>query len=353
MTRALKIYFFVLGVSAAQSMLAPSIVYVGLVAGILPGLLLLFAPSLFLYSVVWLAVFELMKALSRAFRIGKDKGLARIALGTIAIFPAAALGFLAPPLLNTHIAPAVAEARKADVEAKEKPVPLAPSVALVLPRKAIGFRLTDYANDLLCETLCQRLLYNGAAQRVIVAFSDAHPATAGGEQGRAFGIERREECPEPLLADKEIVWPGDIRAIRSVLGRVQARVAAGECLIHEPADVREAGLTISFREIKPEPSRFEGSWKLWKDTIGVNRLEIIQADGQVLFRRTEVKARPLYAPLLLVAESSFLTTVVYRGWERTETLYGDMDLYGRAVLPDLLGREAVRVPDDPSAGQRR
>jgi hypothetical protein len=165
---------------------------------------------------------------------------------------------------------------------------------------------------------------------------------------RAFWIERRGNCPTPPLSRREVVWPIDQKQSGSAIVRVRARIAAGECLLGEDnAYIGSAGLTITYSIPQRGPVLFPPPWKLPLDQMKVNRLEIMERNGRVLYRRTGVEAQPLMIPLQIASLSSFMTTVRYVGWARSSTIYSELDMQGRDVLPGLLG-EVVRTPDWPA-----
>jgi hypothetical protein len=237
-----------------------------------------------------------------------------------------------PPWLNQAAELEVAALRSKDTE-PSLPLALAPVVAIVVPDGH------DSRDHLYCETLCQRLLYNGAATRMIL--TDAPPP---GRSSRlaptAYWIGKSDTFPEPLLSRREIVWPGDVRQPRGEDPRsqVRARIAAGECLMHGAAKVGEAGATIAYRTIKVGNSMFRAPWSLALDTV--------EASGRVLYRRTEVKAAPLVTPLQIGTVAGLLTTITYAGWARGKREFAPLGPNGRDVLPALLG-PAGRVPDRP------
>jgi len=196
--------------------------------------------------------------------------------------------------------------------------------------------------NLVCDTLCQRLLFNRAVSRVVVADGTSSGPVA------AFWIERREGCPDPAIPRTDVRWPVDFPLQRGKFpeDRVRARIAAGECLLQDSGSLEEAGAIISFRSLKRGASMFSHAWALQLDTVTANRLEIVEAEGRVLYRRTEVITEPLMVPLLIETRAGLLTTVTYAGWARSKMMYAPIGPHGRDVLPSLLGT-AARPPDKP------
>src|SRR5262249_51548742 len=145
-------------------------------------------------------------------------------------------------------------------------------VAIELPKFSQGAR----GEGPFCEALCLRLLYNGVVSRIIsvARFPDGKTELAG------YRIERREQCPKADLPRPLIVWPREhLAGPKRVEERVQARIAAGECLVREAGRIEDAGVVIAFRVAKAGISPFREPWNLWLDSADAKRLEIVEADG--------------------------------------------------------------------------
>src|SRR5262249_33851548 len=154
-----------------------------------------------------------------------------------------------------------------------------------------------------------------AAARIIMVDAPP-PGRAARIEPTAYWIERRDTCPPPALARRRIVWPAvdfPLRRDADLRSRVLARVAAGECLAQARAHEEVAGATVSYRKIREGASVFSAPWSLSLDTVTAHRLEIVEAGGRVLYRRTEVTAMPLTVPLQITAAAGFMTTVTYVG----------------------------------------
>jgi hypothetical protein len=326
------------GTLAVLAITVPAAVLIGLFAGIVPGIMLGMAPTLFFYSVLWWLARELLFR-SRALIVRGEsemgKRLARRATGVAAVLILIVPATMVPHTLNATIERAAAKLRAEDRGTSE-PLTLPPVVAVVMRGKY------DWVGKPPeCDTVCQRLLYNGAVSRIIAA--DAWPPTVV----QAFWIERRvDRCPKPPIASRDVIWPEDFGNGKSPEQRVRDRIAAGECLMSGEGNIEEAALVISYQQIKEGVSIFEAPWALVLDTVSAERLEIIEGAGRVLYRRTEVTAEPLSVPLLIETRAGLLTTVTYAGWWRSETTYSQIGPHAREVLPALLGA-AGRPPDEP------
>jgi hypothetical protein len=255
---------------------------------------------------------------------------AGVAAALILIAPAV----MVPRTLNAPIERAAAELR-ADDRDTAGPLALPPVIGIITRGTYEWVGETPQ-----CTTLCQRLLYNGAVSRIIAG--DTIPPTIV----RAFWIERRTEpCPKPPIDSHDVVFPDDYKSKKHhPVVIVRERTAAGECIIQGPGRFDEAPLVISYLQIKKSVSPFDVPWALALDTVSATRLEITQADGRVLYRRTEVKTEPLSVPLAVGLRAGLLTTVTYAGWGRSETTYGEIGPQGRDALPAVLGA-AARLPD--------
>ena len=164
----------------------------------------------------------------------------------------------------------------------------------------------------------------------------------------AYWIERRDTCPAPALARRQIRWPVDFPLTRGAdpRSRVLARIAAGECLMHDKAKVEDAGMTISYSEVSEGGNPFASPWSLTLDTVKATRLDVVEAGGRLVYRRTEVTVQPLSAPLSIETRSGLMTTVTYAGWARRKATYAPIGPNGRDVLPALL-KDAARPVDLP------
>jgi hypothetical protein len=333
------------GVATLIVMAYPASAMLGLLMGGLPGLFLGVAPSLFVYLVVWWGLKWL--ALKLAMVAGFDPATSQVRrianLVPVAIL--LVVVFKIPDMLNAPHEQEIAQLQATDLQPPGL-VKLPAIVAIELPSSSHSGRRGE---GRYCEALCLRLLYNGAVARVIAAarFPDGKKIELA-----SYRIERRDQCPKPDLPRTLIVWPGQHLALRDtqsmrVEDRVQARISAGECLVREAGRIEDADTVISVRNVKEGADIFQGPWNPWLDTVGARRLEIVEADGRVLYRRTEVTAALMSTPLRSTAGGGLLTSVTYAGWARYRADTQPLGPDARDILPGLLGEEASRPPDLP------
>jgi hypothetical protein len=320
----------------------------GWLLGGLPGLLLGAAPSLFVYLVVWWGLKWL--ALKLATVAGFDPATWQVRW-TANLVPIAIVLFFAfkiPALTNTPLEQEIAQLGATDVQYPGV-IKLPAIVAIELPKSSHG---GPRGEGPYCEALCLRLLYNGVVSRVIAA-ARFHDGTI---ELASYRIERRDQCAKPDLPRTLIAWAADHLAWSDagptgVKQRVEARISAGECLVRDAGRIEDAEAVISVRDVKAGADIYQGPWNPWLDTVGARRLEIVRADGRVLYRLTEATAAVLSAPLRSTAGGGLLTTVTYAGLARSRA---DTRLLGRDardILPDLLGEEVWRPPNLPDTAR--
>ncbi len=342
MSLRFSIYIGVLGAAALAAVAWPSLVLMGLFLGVIPGLVLWVAPSLFIYSVLWWSVRAILLRIPIPAWISSLQP-SRFAIPVLSSAIVAVPAILVPYGINMRTEEAAQSLRAGDIE-PQAPVVLPSVVALVMDGNTNWSKRRPF-----CETLCLRLLFNSAVARVI-AVDPARPNSA-----TAFWIEQREACPEDtdFRSMLFVRWATDFPLKRgdNLEDRVRARIASGECLMAGEGRPEEAATTIAYRTQKGA-SIFDHPWALEPGPPAVNRLEISDAGGATLYRRTEVRVFNLTAPLQIATAAGPLTTVTYAGWARTETVLGQIGPHGRDVLPQIFGN-AVRKPDLNSQGVPR
>jgi len=331
------------GVAALIVMAFPVTAVFGLFLGILPGIILGLTPALFIYLLVWGALRWLALKFatvagfnSESWQVGWMASLVPVAILMI-------VAFRIPETINAPHEQEIAQLEATDVQPPDV-IKLPATVAIELPSFSYGRRRSEGP---FCEALCLRLLYNGVVSRVI-AVARFHDGT----EVAGYRIERRDQCPKPDLPRSLIVWPQQHLKMgtgpRSVEQRVEARMAAGECLVREAARIEDAGMVIAVRSIKAGTSSLRKPWSLWLDTVNAKRLEVSEADGRVLYRRTQITAELLSAPLRSTAGGGLLTSVTYVGWAYRVVNIQPLGPDGRDILPALLGKEASHPPDVPN-----
>ena len=216
--RCFPVSLIVLGVAAALVMAFPGLAIIGLFLGILPGVALSFAPTLFLYTFAWWLIQALLRWVWRA-TAGADMNAwpVRIATGLVSAIVVGTPAFAIPRSINAPLADTMA-ALRADDREHAGPISLPPVVAVMMPN-AFNSR-----ERLFCEEVCQRLLYNRAVSRVILVDSPlpgrssrtSRPLTGSkraiavprrlSRAGRSCGAERRRDAGRICAAVCLRVW---------------------------------------------------------------------------------------------------------------------------------------------------
>src|SRR5689334_17865208 len=267
MSRGFAIYIGSVGAAALAVVAWPGIVLVGLFLGIIPGLVLAVAPSLFLYSLLaWGTRTLLLRipALAGSPNAGAARLIVPVLTGAIVVAPAV----LIPHQINMRSDQSVQALQAGDHGAAE-PVRLPPVVALVLEGNYDWSRRKPF-----CETLCLRLLFNSAVARVIAVDPSQRNAMS------AFWIERRDRGAEVVNFACGVRWT-DVPFVRGDTweDRVRARIAGGECLVEGDGRPEEAAMTISYRSVEKGVSALKHPWALQLDPPAAHRLEISEAGG--------------------------------------------------------------------------
>lgn len=336
MSRRFAIYIGLLGAATLIAVAWPPAVLIGLFLGFVPGIILSIAPSLLMYSLLWWGTRAVMRRTSIARRA--EATSLRFVVPVLSAAIVAVPAILIPYRTNTQSEDAARRMRAHDLE-PDKPIPLSDTIAIVIDGNYNWSKRKPF-----CETLCLRLLFNSAVARVIAA-DPTH-----GNSTTAFWIERREICPEPpSLNNYDVTWKTDFPLIRgdTLKDRVRTRIARGECLMEGDGRLDEATTTISYRHVQKGTTLFQRPWSLQPGPPVVNRLEVSDASGALIYRRTEVLIIDLATPLRIATAAGFLTTVTYVGWGRNEETLSQIGPNGRDVLPHVFG-DAVRKPEKGS-----
>lgn len=335
------------GVAALIVMAYPMVAVFGWLLGGLPGLFLGIAPSLFFYLLVWWGLNWLALKLGMVAGFDPATWQVRWIANLVPVAIILAVAFTIPSMVNAPREQEIAQLQATDLRPPGV-IKLPAIVAIELPKFSRGRR----GEGPHCEALCLRLLYNGVASRVVAAAR----LPEGTTELASYRIERRDQCPKPDLPRTLIVWPEEHLALHGtkpmrVEDRVRARTSAGECLVRGIGRIEDADAIISVRDVKVGADIFQWSWSPWLDTVSGRRLEIVEAHGRVLYRRTEVTAALLSTPLRSTAGGGLFTTVTYAGWARTRADTQPLGPDARDILPALLGEEASRPPDLPDTAR--
>jgi|GEM_PF-2426382 hypothetical protein len=281
-TVTLKLWLIVWGVAAFIALAAPGIVAVAMFL-IVPGLILIAAPTIFLYSAMF-AVFRRLLVMSSGLKRDVIAGLCSLLLGWTLALPGAVVGRTAFARANLpEVKPA-------------SPVKLAGNVRVELPKfSSIKHDFTES-----CSALCAALLDTPDVQSVTVAESGQSANTAplvfrlasrdGNRSQSAFPVS-----PESILDDlPRGPAPKKIQDIEAHLAQIkldkQAVAASwGLRLTSSQKLVVERGWTPADQTIRVTNFRGNGPT--------ISRVEVLGRDGRALMRRSIVVGRSLSAPL--------------------------------------------------------
>ena len=341
-------FFGITGGLAFLALSFPPIVFVAALFLIVPGLILWVAAPVFLYSVLGYLTWHLTDGMQRGLRLA-------IVLGTLATFAVVPAWLLNLPISD----------ERAALIAHDVIAPLPPlrdkTLAIFTPsRSHYGGRPPA---DTDCDAICQRLLYNGAVKRIIRGAYAARLPTTEPAVVRAYRIERRDTCPAATLPDETDQWPGDPHDYADrARDRVAARIAAGECLISEAANIGEADYVLRDYSTREPPPKSDKT--LIADTIRAKRIEfgIRTADGspRIIHRKTQVESLPVAMPFMIAndihsntMEAGFLRLKAvdnpYTLWSETRALFGEgVKFPDRNVDPAAEVAVLLRALDDPA-----
>jgi len=281
-----------LGIASIFILAFPSIIYIGIGLLVVPGILIWLTPPAFMYGSIAALSWIGLRGLPRPARlVGVASALTLLAVG--------------PPLvINSLTEDVVREWTRADI-------PLARQyasgdvIAFVMPMSdeaGIG-----RAGSIDCEELCQRLLFNGAFRRVLVALSGEGPELdlSAAADVAAYRIERAANCAVPQTTESPGFVGGwgnsmaDYESHRQVL----SRIAAGDCLVREWAKLGDAELILAQRLVhRIERSQSPSRWSLAPIIFSVNRIELVEQAGDrrdAVFRLTQVASHRVDAPFIV------------------------------------------------------
>ncbi len=272
---------------------------------IVPGLMLLAAPSLLGYSLIF--------ALGLLWPGRWGWAAAFLLTAAIAVIP--------PWFANQPLAASAAALRAGDIAAP--PVAYRPrSVALLLATPV--WRTRD-ADRLDCHQYCLRLLYGKAAATVLIGRPGDPADPLRNVTVVAYRIEQRDRCPAAdvpkpdgwqQLGDE--IEQGQLHRA-SALDTIRLRIAAGECLIRSPATLAAAELVIA-----EQPIDLPGSGRTAHSMLQAQRVAAWRRTAQGLtpiFRQTMTTTRPLIVPWIYSRDGAWLEDVGFLRTTRVDARY--------------------------------
>lgn len=285
------------GVLAFIAIAVRSSVLVGLYLGVIPGIVLALAPTVFLYAAAF-ALLRRLLPLAPGAMANAAAAVATVGLGFALAAPFALSGKLAFAAADTgDVVPGT-------------PVPIAGAVRLERDAKMLRDGLPK-AGTWECDALCAALLDMPQVRSVTLAGTDAagvpfKPATfrlVPKAEASSAGVAPRD--PEkifeylPEQARESGNWEAR-RAARdakrnALIAKWALRLATEKTLIAEPA-AGDADLTIAIGDAQ----------ETGLHRISVAKVEIRNNSGQVLMRRQRVSASPVAMPLYTVPQGPML-----------------------------------------------
>lgn len=276
--RTIHIFFIIMAVLSAIALIMPASIILGLIFFIVPGVVLLVAPSVLIYtfSIYSLGMFLINRSVKYPYIISS---MVVIGIGCLASF-----------VLNLPIQRQINEVSKADVVLQGK-VTFPDTMAVFVDEYQSRFQ-DD--NHVLCSPLCQYLLYNKATKKVIIGFGSVSPESIDREKRlTSYTVEHGTNCPQQdtVANDKEI-W---------AIQNVQMRMASGDCLVKSVSPLGEASLIFTHQRIL-QNQQAKDYWSLARNFMIINQIGLIERsneDYKTIYKYSKIKAEPFVYPLSL------------------------------------------------------
>lgn len=347
-------FLLILGVLSFVALAIPKLVIFGLFLGRVPGLILIIAPSLFIY----LTQASLMAPLVRGLRI-KFAPLVSLIL-------VVGLGCAQSFWIDWDVWEKYREAKYSEV-----------------PLRAVGGEFKSIAvlgddgstpgngdvSEMLCGSICQRLLYNGGAQEVMVAEPLTYGRTLNEKtQTAVFYIKKGRSC-------EEIGVTGHENSTNTLtLNGVSARMASGECLVKDYGEISEADAVLSIASETSGNHEYDNFWNINRKRMKFLKIELLtrNPEGKLepASRFISLKAEPLLPPLTvapiiggsggnLYAKSGFARRKIdlcndnfCDTKDPTESVLNAMlgSYMSEPLVPEALDSSLAEMLNDPSVG---
>lgn len=273
---------------------APDLIVIGFIFLILPGMILLAMPTVFLYLSLFSGPWFLLR--QRGPLIASLAGLSACAF----------TGFQLPQLLNS-----VTNGNLARLSQLDKVPAQAPSTLTRLPLAEIVLEFPAHmAGRLDCDELCQTILYND-----IATFVEVRSATPSSKSvsPRRYRVDR-ESCAMPeaiiqtLRSNPSARWSTQARA-KEISSAVRQRIAGEECRLFDSLAASKNALLVRFLD-ENERSRKKG-WVPRPKPVSFQGVEVVLGK-EVIARETRRTASFYSLPLHLIPISSGLG---FGGWQ--------------------------------------
>ncbi|MCA0977954.1 hypothetical protein LCM19_06220 [Qipengyuania flava] len=268
---------------------------------ILPGLILVCAPTIALYGWLFALPYTALRNLSAAWW--------KAALAAL-VLPLA-FGWALPMLINAETRESIAAAVANDFRPAQ-PLTIGGTVALLRDERTGGLQKADNS----CDDLCLRFLYNGIAKTVYI--------DQPGQTGMAYTVEQRPVCPQFTYTAGAQTWGSWSRGESSAdftpkLGLkevVEARVAGGDCLVRVSGRIRP---DWTIERIALPPVDRPNGWSMAPGKTQGERITVYRHDARS--KRPVGRFTNAYASILSVP---LIPQLPFRGpWAWNRTTVGD------------------------------
>lgn len=301
-------YIILLAVLSAICVASQTVVVIALFL-IVPGIMLLAAPSLLAYSLVF--AFGLLAP-------GRWRW-------PCAILLTAAVGVIPPWFANRPLIASAAALRAGDIAYQPRAARPA-SVALLIARPA--WRGSRDLGQLDCNQYCLRLLYGKAASTVLVGVPGPSDDPLRNVMVVAYHIVQRDRCPAAAVPQQD-GWQqlGDDIARDKAIDAIRLRIAGGECLVREPAALSEAALVIVEQPLDIAHANTDQNPLLQGRRVAAWQRT---AHGLApIFRQTMTDTRPLIVPWIYSRDGEWLKDLQFLRGSAHDATY---------TLPDVMRR---------------
>jgi hypothetical protein len=277
MTRIVFTLWWISGILSLLALLFPALIVIGLFLLVLPGLMLAFAPDIFIITTVLLVAHLLF---------GKLPQKPQMAAYSLFLGAFVALDIAIPWSLNRSL------------DQYWEDLPRNDSVSDVgINRIALLFarRRADEGPPITpgCHSLCKRLLSEHAIQAVLVGSPPAADNLAPLNLQlpvTSYHIEHRPACSASHTAEPV-----------SDAVRVVELVSDGVCLIAEPAILAASDLVIVRDRLSGGPYPQSAPWRFYADWLPAERLGVYlvrAGQSQLLMQRIRLRADLFFTPLI-------------------------------------------------------
>ena len=340
MAKFLATYLVVTGIGAFLALAMPWLVVIGFFLLIIPGLLLSFSPTAFLWGCVFAASWW----------------LCRSAMGEwVAVVPALAITaavLIAIPAPSRQAGQTIFQASLLPEVTPEAPLTPAGDIRLdlITPKWDKSSRDDRGRVDAIgCDNLCLALLFTPGVTSVTVNrtrdYSAEEHRDGGGaliEGARTFRLRPSGECGERALPfepdDVMDPFSRTLEEKRRVASEWNLRLATDLCIVADPPLTRFDMRIREGRYVLPEGAeRLPSNWSLAHGPAQVSYTEVTDGDGAVLLRRLISKVA-VPARVLHIAPSGGIENFRFH-WGR-ETL-SNAARYAEFSLVEMLAEQTV------------